>query len=219
MIMKIFFSILLLLTGVLCCRAQVPVSQEPMHHVVFQNSWVRVLDVHIPPGDTSLMHKHEIPSVFLVLSKTKTGTETVVEPTKMVLTAGNIWFEGFYTSPRIHRVWNSDTTEFHVIDMELMSKIHQPIDNKLEQKQLTLLFDENPVRGYRVALASHATIRIPARKAPIVLVGLSQALGYVTVNTKTFEKKGDFAFVPAGTAITIESTSGSGQELALFELK
>ena len=40
------------------CHAQIPVSIEPRHHKVFENEYVRVLDVHIVPGDTTLFHKH-----------------------------------------------------------------------------------------------------------------------------------------------------------------
>jgi hypothetical protein len=215
----IVLTAVLLLAGSLSGHAQIPVSKEPMHHVVFQNAWVRILDVHIPPGDTSLMHKHEIPSVFMVLTNTKTGSEVIVEPKKLQLTQGNIWFEGFYTSPRVHRVWNSDASEFHVIDMELLNKGIKPIDAPLNANAFTLLFDEKPVRAYRFTVASHATVRIPARKAPMVIVGLSQALGYITISNKTFDKKGDFMFVPANTAINAVSISGTGQEFALLELK
>src|SRR5579859_1062206 len=107
-----------IMTGQLC-PAQMQVSEEPMHHKVLANSWVRILDVHIPPGDTSQFHKHSTPSVFLILSNTRTGSEVLVEPGKPSFANGNIWFEGFYDKPRIHRVWNEDTVEFHVIDMEL----------------------------------------------------------------------------------------------------
>src|SRR5271154_5328225 len=64
----------------------IPVSMEPRHHNIFENKWVRILDVHIPPGDTSLFHKHETPSVFLVLSNTKTGSEVIIEPGKPAFT-------------------------------------------------------------------------------------------------------------------------------------
>jgi len=211
--------LIILLAGSFSSSAQIPVSKEPMHRVVFQNAWVRLLDVHIPAGDTSLMHKHEIPSVFIVLTNTKTGSEVVVEPAKLQLTPGNIWFEGFYTSPRIHRVWNSDTSEFHVIDMELLNKTITQIDSPLNAKDFTLLFDEKPVRGYRFTVGAHATVRIPARKAPMVIVGLGDASGYVRTNNKTFEKKGDFMFVPANTAVNAVGMSGTGRQFALLELK
>jgi hypothetical protein len=219
-IMTRFVTFLIILfAGVLSCPAQIPVSKEPRHHIVFENAWARVLDVRIPPGDTSLMHKHETPSVFIILSNTRTGSEVIMEPAKIQLTPGNIWFERFYTTARIHRVWNSDTSEFHAIDMELMNKNVKQIDSPLNIKSLALLFDEKPVRGYRFILDEHATVQIPVRKAPIVLFGLSNAAGYVTVNNKTFEKKGDFMFLPSGSAINFASISGVKQEFAFFELK
>src|SRR6476660_3927863 len=104
------------------CLAQVPVSKEPMHHNVFENAYVRVLDVHIKPGDTTQFHKHETPSVFILLHSVKTGSEVIVEEAKATVLKKDafISFEGFYKSPRIHRVWNEDTIEFHVMDVEIL---------------------------------------------------------------------------------------------------
>jgi len=39
--------------------AQVPVTQEPRHRVVFETPEFRILDVRIPPGETTLDHTHE----------------------------------------------------------------------------------------------------------------------------------------------------------------
>lgn len=215
--MKLSFSFLVvLMAGALSSSAQIQVSEEPRHHKVFENAWVRVLDVHVPPGDTSLMHKHSTPSVFIVLTNTKTGSQTIVEPTKMNLSDGHIWFEGFYDKPRIHRVWNSDTSEFHVMDMELLNKNPQPIDLPLDNKAFTLLFDEKPVRGYRLTLSAGGSIQVPSRKASLLAVMLTD--GMVTVNDKSFVKKGDYLFVAAGKPVTILN-KGTEQRLALFELK
>jgi hypothetical protein len=200
--------------------AQVQVSKEPMHHNVFENAWVRVLDVHIPAGDTSLFHTHSTPSVFLVLSDTKTGSEVIMEPEKIPrLNDGHVWFEGFYDKPRVHRVWNSDTTEFHVIDMEILNKKYQAVDPPLNIPSLTLLFDENPVRGYRLKLDPQATLRISRRRAPIVLVKLTDAAGTVQANNKSFIKRGDYTFIQSGSDISFINTSNASQDLGLFELK
>lgn len=208
-----------LLAAVRPCQAQVQVSKEPMHHNVFENSWVRVLDVHIPPGDTSLMHKHSTPSVFLILTNTKTGSQAIVEPRKLRLTPGNIWFEGFYDTPRIHRVWNSDTTEFHVIDMELLNEKPRTIEPPLQLKSLTLLLDEKPVRGYRFALAAQSTTLLSQRNTPIMVIGLTNTGGNVTANSTPFVKKGDFMFVQPGSSINFINKGSAGYEFALFELK
>src|SRR6478736_1140948 len=122
--MKRIYLLSLLFISYIHCPAQVPVSKEPMHHNVFENAWVRVLDVHIPPGDTTQFHKHETPSVFIVLHPVKTGSQVIQEEQTSTALRGDssISFESFATTPRIHRVWNEDSTEFHVMDIELLSK-------------------------------------------------------------------------------------------------
>jgi hypothetical protein len=216
---RLFFLVVLLSANVLFCSAQIQVSKEPRHHNVFENAWVRILDVHLPPGDTSLIHKHSTPSVFMVLSTTKTGSQVIVEPEKANFSDERVWFEGFYTKPRIHRVWNSDTTEFHVVDMELPNKDPHPIDPPMEMTALKLLFDEKPVRGYRLTLAAQETIHLPGRKAPILVVGLSNTAGSVKINDKSFVKKGDFLFVTAGDEISFGNKGDAQQSFAVFELK
>ena len=50
--------------------AQVQVSKEPRHKKALENKYVRLLDVYIQPGDTSLFHIHSTPSVFLHFTTT-----------------------------------------------------------------------------------------------------------------------------------------------------
>src|ERR1700737_4238085 len=145
--MKYIFSLVVFFGISLSCRAQIPVSQEPRHHKVLENEWVRVLDVHIPPGDTSLFHKHSTPSVFMLLSSARSGSEVLQEDTSAhAVMHGGIWFETFYKTPRIHRVWNSDTLEFHVMDVELVHPRHGEIGALIGEKAFRVLFDEIPVR-------------------------------------------------------------------------
>src|SRR5580698_2397811 len=103
--------------------AQVPVSKEPRHHNILENGHIRLLDVHIPPGDTTQIHIHAMPSIFVILTnKVKVGSQVISEEKRARLNPSdneNIWFEGFYKQPRIHRVWNNDTSEYHVMDIEL----------------------------------------------------------------------------------------------------
>jgi len=156
----------------------------------------------------------------MVLGNTKSGSQVIVEPEKANFSNEQVWFEGFYTKPRIHRVWNSDTIEFHVVDMELPNKNPQQIDPPMDIPSLRLLFDEKPVRGYRLTLAARESIHLPAgRKAPILMVGLSNAAGSVTIKDKSFVKKGDFLFVKAGEEINVGNKGDGEQNFAVFELK
>jgi hypothetical protein len=200
--------------------AQVQVSEEPMHHKVFDNGWVRVLDVHVLAGDTSLWHKHSTPSVFLILSATKTGSEVKVEPKgRPSFTDGRIWFEGFYDTPRIHRVWNEDDHEFHVIDMELPHKPYQEIGAPFTDSAFHLLFDERPVRGYRMTLAAGVVRRVDPRKTPVMIVRVGEGSAAVVVAGATLGKKGDYVFVPAGGKLDFVNEGQGEVKLAVFELK
>jgi hypothetical protein len=205
------------------CQAQIPVSKEPRHHNIFENDHVRILDVHIPPGDTTQIHIHATPSVFLILTNdVKVGSQVISEEkgAKLTTTAEqNIWFEGFYIKPRIHRVWNSDTKEYHVMDIELPNKNYITLDPPINQEAFTFLFEEKPVRGYRVNLGPSVNISLPGRKADILIVRLTDSIDPVTVNKKSLFKRGDFIYVPSGKAISISDIGKEKTAFAFLELK
>ena len=201
------------------CTAQVPVSKEPMHHNVFENAFVRVLDVHIKPGDTTQFHKHETPSVFIVLHPVKTGSEVIVEEAKATVFQKDafITFEGFYKSPRIHRVWNEDTAEFHVMDVEILNKDPHNIEDSLQQP-FQLLFDEKPVRTYRLNIDKDSTISLQ-NKTPILIIGLTDSQQIVTVNNTSFRKKGDFLFVSANSSVQFVNKNKQPFSFAVLQFK
>jgi len=201
------------------CSAQVPVSEEPMHHNVFTNAYVRVLDVHIQPGDTTQFHKHATPSVFVVLHPVRTGSEVIQEEAKATVFQkdASITFEGFYKTPRIHRVWNEDTSEFHVMDIEILNKDPHTITDTLQQP-FQLLFDEKPVRTYRLNIDNNNTISVSS-KEPMLVISLTDAQQTVSVNDKSFNKKGDFLFVPPGSPLEITNKNNQHFSFAVLQFK
>ncbi|HEY2649789.1 MAG TPA: hypothetical protein VGI38_11385 [Puia sp.] len=204
------------------CVAQIPVSQESRHHKILENDHVRLLDVHIPPGDTSLFHIHATPSVFLILHNVKTGSQVISEEDHSkspIPHFGDMWFEGFYVKPRIHRVWNSDSSEFHVMDIELTNKNYITIDGPVKQAPFTFLFDEKPVRAYRLDLSPATDISIAAGRADVLMILLKDSVSSVQANKKDFQKKGDFLYVSSGTSIEVKNKGGTEATFAFFELK
>jgi hypothetical protein len=214
------FVICLLLN--IFCRAQIPVSQEPRHHKILENDHLRLLDVHLPPGDTSMIHIHATPSVFVILNNVKTGSQVISEEDHSkspVPHFGNIWFEGFYEKPRIHRVWNSDSAEFHVMDIELTNKNYIMIDGAIKRPPFTFLFDEKPVRAYRLDLQPAAAISILPDGADILMILLSDSASSVHANEKDFHKKGDYLYISSGKNLGIENRGQAKTTFAYFELK
>ncbi len=216
---KLFAFIVSLLSFHLYTAAQIPVSKEPRHHNVFENKYVRVLDVHLQPGDTSLFHVHKTASVFITLSHVKSGSEVRSQDPNdnKIIGDTDVYFTGFYHQPRIHRVWNSDTAEFHVMDVEILNKNPGKIEVPLTQAGMRLLFDEQPVRGYMLSINPGSDFNIKERKAPLLIVGLTDT--EAIVNQKLFHKKGDLLFIPANHPITIAIKNTLPARFAVLEFK
>ena len=43
----------------------VPVFEEPRHHLVVDTPTLRILDIQIPPGDTTLFHMHNSAMIYV----------------------------------------------------------------------------------------------------------------------------------------------------------
>jgi quercetin dioxygenase-like cupin family protein len=99
----------------------VPVEQEPHHHVVFENQYVRVLDVVIDPGDVTLFHTHSIDNLAVQLSdgmikRQSPGQAWIDAAAKQ----GSVSFFPGRKQPYTHRITNAGTSGFHVLDIEIL---------------------------------------------------------------------------------------------------
>lgn len=109
-------------------RAQAPEPLPPdylnerYHHWWFENQYVRVYDVRIPPGATTDFHLHALDSVFVLVSGGRTAAQAQgkewgapeEEP------AGTVEFSPDAKAPRTHRVRNLGTAEFHVVVVQFL---------------------------------------------------------------------------------------------------
>jgi len=66
---------LLSATSLRAAEIPVPVQNEPHHKVVFENDYVRVVDVQLAPGAKTLYHTHAAPSAIVELSDTTLVTQ------------------------------------------------------------------------------------------------------------------------------------------------
>ncbi len=99
----------------------VPVEQEPHHHIIFENQYVRVLDVVVKPGETTLFHKHSLDNVPVILTNADNRTQFAGKdwgPTPAKAESGG--FIPGAAKPYVHRINNQGSTVFHVIDIEVL---------------------------------------------------------------------------------------------------
>jgi quercetin dioxygenase-like cupin family protein len=99
----------------------VPVEQEPHHRVVFENQYVRVLDVVVKPGETTLFHKHSLDNVAVVLAGTTLRNQLPGQDwTPRTAREGSVGFAAGTAKPYVHRISNAGSTVFHVLDIQIL---------------------------------------------------------------------------------------------------
>jgi len=211
------FTLLFLYTSVL--KAQVQVSKEPRHKKVLENKYIRLLDVWMQPGDTSLFHIHSTPSVFLIFTNTTIIAQVKgAEWEKGQNKAGYSWYRSFVHDTLIHRVGNIDTVPFHVTDVELLSA-YQP-NRKQKALPFPLLYENEKVFAYQLTDSSFKDYLISKRGPMIaeVVTGEIRVLNE-TNNRSTSINAGKYLYIEPGRTFYLRAAGSEKVLLVLFEIK
>jgi hypothetical protein len=206
----------------LCSSAQVAVRNEPRHHNVFENDYIRILDVFIPPHDTTQFHIHNTPSVFTTFTNTATSTQLLgKESASSRSVAGNSWYDSL-TTPRVHRVWNDDTSWFHVMDIEFVAPKPHSNPAPLQSAAMQLYFNEPLANGYHLQLLPDNVVQLPPSVAGYLLL----SIGTATIEYKQNDymqhrimKSGHYLWIDAGRAFAITCAGDSAARFVLLQLK
>ncbi|HMU09442.1 MAG TPA: hypothetical protein PKC54_05505 [Ferruginibacter sp.] len=217
---KILFLFAVLLFSSTALTAQVPVREEPRHHKVLENQYIRLLDVWINPGDTTLFHIHATPSLFLYFTRTM----VCVQVKGLAWTAsenkeGNASYRSFVNDTLVHRVSNCDTVPFHVTDIEILSS-YKPA-TPLNPLPFTVLFENEKAVAYRLSNVS-LTKQVISGRGPIVaqLVAGNEVTCYDTMHKRsTLIKKGKYLYIEPGSSFYFTATGNKEINMVLFEIK
>ena len=118
--MRSFAIAVLSVCGLLPSTVQspVPVANEPRHHLKFENEYVRVFDVVVPSGDTTLFHIHSNDYAFVGIGPATLKAEVMGSaPADLILKDGEARFT---KGPITHRVTNIASTPFRNITIEIL---------------------------------------------------------------------------------------------------
>ena len=222
--MRIVVTVAIYLFSSLYAVAQVPVSKEPRHHPVFENDKVRILNVLLPPGDTTQYHVHSTPSVFISFTRTLTGSQLKnSQPDYSTSVAGNVWYEDL-SEPhiKIHRVWNMDTSAFHVMDIELLKKETRFISNPPAIPNALLQIDTSWARTYAIHLANNESVNINEQPYDFILIAIDDAKIKLMKNGKEstlFTKPGWFYWINANEKFSFFNAGNSPADFRLIGIK
>ena len=96
----------------------VPITQEPSHHLILENKYVRVFNVEVAPHFTTRVHRHDYDYVFVTLGDSDVSNERLnAEPVELKLKDGETHFTpGSFA----HKAVNLADTPFHNITIEFV---------------------------------------------------------------------------------------------------
>ena len=214
---KLLLAILFLHTAVV--TAQVQVSKEPRHKKVLENKYIRLLDVWMQPGDTTLFHIHSTPSLFLHFTNTVVCSQEKGQTwEKSKNKEGEADYVSFKNETWVHRVSNCDTIPFHVSVIEIL--FPYKTTTHLKPLPFTVLFENEKAVAYRFSSSSFYKQLISGR-GPMVaeLVAGDEVIYHDSMKKKSIKiKTGKFLYIKPGSSFYFSAKGDEEINMVLFEI-
>ena len=210
--------------------APVPLSGEPRHHVVYESPSMRVHDIQIPPGDTTLFHTHDTAILYVPIARSTNRSQVLgAEWTGGGAAAAAPQPEGpgrvnsvttYVEKPFTHRVNNVGTTLFRLVGVAnrttgATAGAADDVSGLSAKPEL----ENNWYRAHRVVLAPGTATASHRHSTQVVVV--MQTPGTVAVEGATWSPlngSGDFVWQAPGTHV-IYNRGGSPIELVEVEVR
>lgn len=198
----------------------VPVHEEPRHRLVFDSPLTKILDIQIPPGDTTLFHTHSDPILYVSISNSQMRNQTLggewpvpgaAKPQAAEPRVGRMMSTTSYAvKPLTHRVNNIGQTLFRLIGITNASAGDESNDASIgfaAQPEIS-----NPwFRGYRVALGKTTQEHRHANPVAIVLVSGRALVSGPTSKEMRLNTIGAFAWVEANESHSLRGADEASE--------
>ena len=196
-------------------NAQIPVTKEPHHHVVFENAQFRIMDVNVPPREATLDHSHDLDLVTISMTN---GTDTRMQLPGQPWTNrprrgfGNIETTEYSGKPTSHRFETVGDTPYQLFAVENLKPSGWSTTPVLTAAGTTLAKESRSFRVYTVALGKERSQTAHTHAVPTIVVLLSgkvmsegpdekaKANAPAPVGLKQIDRPGQWVLVPAGDA-------------------
>jgi len=197
-------------------RAQIPVTKEPHHHIVFENAQFRIMDVNVPAGEATLDHSHDRDIVTVAMSnaaevRTQTaGQSWENRPRRQVGDIETTEYAG--KGAAIHKFETRGTTAYQLFAVENLKPNGWSTTPAASGAGTTLAKESRSFRVYTVALGKDRQQSSHTHAVPTIVVLLSgkvmsegpdekaKANAPAPVGLKQIDRPGQWVLVPAGDA-------------------
>jgi quercetin dioxygenase-like cupin family protein len=214
----------------------VHVFDEPRHKTVFKEGSIQVLDIQIPPGDTTLFHTHTTAILYVTIGRSQTRSQTFgkewsgggtppaaaaaapVAPPRVSERLMSSPAE-YVRAPLTHRVNNVGTSTFRLIGVSNASAGGAGVADETAGTGGEREIANDYFRGYRTTLAAGTSIASHTHKTPVMIVQATE--GQVTVDGAkgALSGPGSLAYVAPGQAHTIKNGGSGGVTVVEVEVR
>jgi quercetin dioxygenase-like cupin family protein len=224
---RVFLPVFLLITlFALAQSSEVDITAEPHHHLAFENNYVRVFKVEVPPHEQTLMHRHDHDYIYVTIGATELENDVAGKPpANLKLQDGET---RFLPGPFAHIVKTLSNTPFRNVTVELLQdgKARKTPPPKWDEERglhileggtQDILFVKDGVRVTDNQLQPGASIPKHRHVGPHLVVSLTDyelRSDVVGKASKTMQQKGgDVSWVPGGYTHVL---TNSGKQPARF---
>ena len=205
-------------------QSPVEIKGEAHHHPRFENEFVRVWDVTVPAGDTTLWHIHRNDNVVVVLGEARLRIETLgAAPGESLWKFGEVRFG---KATYVHRAMNVGTTPFHNFTIELLKPNAGAPAPSIPKEPIvsTPVFENERVRAFEVTLEPGQSTSMHTHVLPGLAIALTA--GEIEVTTQGRNKPdrlnlplGDLRWRAGAVTHTIKNVGKSRFSAVDIELK
>lgn len=223
-------------------QSAVPVTSEPHHVLVLKNDYVHVFNVAVPPLDATLLHRHDLPYIYLTLGTTDIVNAVEGKPeVPLILEDGATRYSpgGF-----AHIARTDAGILFHNITVELVHPQASPRnlgDNGADRpqgscpqssadakqnvqvpfEQLAGCFETDEIRMDVVTIEGGRDYQEAAPRTATLLIALSNANLEVSLGGEhaAFLHEDDVLWLPVGTSRKVVDLLGTKSKFLLITFK
>jgi quercetin dioxygenase-like cupin family protein len=218
---RIPFVLLLLLGGAfavapeLAAQRTVHILQEPRHRTVYNDGDVRVIDVQINPGDTTLAHTHDSPIMYTFISQGSGSSGGRVSSNTQ-----------YRLEPFTHSVSNAGPNLFRIIAIAHFGEGEEGDALLTANRPEGLTGEptlENPwFRSYRIELAPGQETAIHRHHHSVLVVQVSDGVTHVTREdgiTAELTGEGDWTWRDPGSPYRIRNAGSTPLAVVVNEAR
>jgi mannose-6-phosphate isomerase-like protein (cupin superfamily) len=203
----------------------VEITAEPLHKVRFDNGRVRLIELIIPKGKTTLYHTHRHDGFFIFCGAAHVGFQKLGEqPLVVSMQPGSRNFTPAENGPYTHRVFSAKDEDICVSALELIGspavKLASTADDRFPPFEI--LINNQRGRLYRLRLGPGEVTETFTRPASTAVIAVSSGRISEQAKGKTSRlwdfEPGSFRWIEAGEELSIRNAGSTPLELIEIEV-